>query len=113
MERMIVRAVMSSEKWKHLLFEDPENELVRFSLAKALMDEKKWNEAKVEFEELVKIKKDYALAWAFLARCRLESGDRSGAKTAAEIGLPIARAQKHEVPTDEILAVLEELDSEF
>jgi predicted Zn-dependent protease len=104
---------MSSDKWKNLLTDDPENELVRFSLAKALMDEKKWKEAGREFESLVHLKKDYALAWAFLARCRLESGDRDGARTAAEMGLPIARAQKHEIPTDELLAVLEELESEF
>jgi predicted Zn-dependent protease len=104
---------MSSERWKNLLVEDPDNELVRFSLAKALMDEKKWQDAVREFEQLVTLKKDYALAWAFLARAKLEIGDREGARVAAETGLPIARMQKHEIPTDEILAVLEELESEF
>jgi predicted Zn-dependent protease len=113
MERMIVRAVMSSEKWKNLLTEDPDNELVRFSLAKAFMDEHQWKDAIREFEMLVQAKKDYALAWAFLARCKLENGDREGARIAAETGLPIAHAQKHEVPTDEILAVIEELESDF
>lgn len=110
---MIVTATMSSEKWRGLLDLDPSNELVRFSFAKALLDENKWAEAAKHFETLVKEKADYALAWAFLARARLMAGDKVGARRACEMGLPIARAQKHEVPTDEILAVLEELESDF
>ena len=110
---MIVNALMSSDKWRRLLTDDPSNELVRFSLAKALLDEGRNGEAVGHFDILVKEKPDYALAWAFLARARLMTGDKDGARRACEQGLPVARAQKHEVPTDEILAVLEELESDF
>ena len=99
--------------WKAILEDEPDNELVRFTYAKALIDESRFQEAEPEFARLVRENPDYALAWAFLARCRLQIGDRDGARQACERGLPVTRAQKHEVPEAEMLAVLDELDSEF
>ena len=104
---------MTSDEWQILLNEDPDNELIRFSLGKALLEEKNWKRAAVEFERLVALDPEYALAWAFLARSRLQSGDLKGAREACDKGMPIALKQKHEVPQDEIRAVLDELDSEF
>jgi len=103
----------SSEKWRLLLDDEPGNELLRFTYAKALMDEGNFLEAATQFERLVFDQPDYALGWAFLARCRLNAGDKEGARKAAESGLPIALAQKHEVPELEILSVLDEINSEF
>ncbi len=104
---------MKSDDWKSLLADEPDNELLRFSYAKALMDERRWSEAAPEFRRLVAEKPDYAIAWGFLARTLLESGDRDGAREACTRGLPVARAFNHEVPIEEIEAVLEELDAEF
>ncbi len=104
---------MKSDEWKLLLESEADNELVLFSYAKALMDESRWKESAVAFGDLVNLNPDYALAWAFLARTRLQSGDRKGARDACNLGMPIALAQRHEVPADEIRAVLEELESEF
>jgi predicted Zn-dependent protease len=100
-------------EWQGLLDEEPDNELIRFSLARQLLEEKRFAEAVPHFERLVKDQPDYALAWAFLARARLQAGDREGARAACEQGLPHALAQRHETPEDEIRAVLDELDSEF
>lgn len=99
--------------WKALLADEPDNELVRFTYARRLMDAGRPVEAVPHLERLVADQADYALAWAFLARCRLQAGDRVGARAACEQGLPIALRQRHEVPESEIRAVLDELDSEF
>lgn len=103
----------SSDDWKQFLDEDASNELIRFSYAKALLDEKKWALAAEQFQLLVKHQNDFALAWAFLAKalCRLKRFDEC--REACEIGLRHTRAQNHQVPEDEILAVMEELDGEF
>jgi len=104
---------MNSSDWKALLADEPDNELICFSYAKALLEEKNWAASAEVFQKLVEMKPDYALAWAFLARARLQAGDRIGARAACEAGMPVALKQRHEVPADEINAVLEELDSEF
>ena len=104
---------MDSSDWKQHLDEDPSDELLRFSYAKALMDEKHWALAAVQFDLLTQNNPEYAISWAFLAKCRLRSGDRDGARLACENGLPVTRRQKHETPEEEMRAVLEELDSEF
>ena len=104
---------MNSTEWKTLLEDEPDNELLRFSYAKALLDERAYALAASEFRRLVASTPDYVIAWAFLARALLESGDREGARAAARSGLPLALKFNHEVPIEELEAVLEELDSEF
>ena len=104
---------MNAAEWKALLNDEPDNELLRFSFAKALMDERSFADAAVEFRRLVEDKPDYVIAWAFLARSLLESGDLSAARTAAEHGMPLALKFNHEVPIEELEAILDELNSEF
>jgi predicted Zn-dependent protease len=102
-----------SDRWWPLLEEDPDNELIRFSYAKALYDEKKWALAVPHFTKLVEADPEYALAWAFLARAAFEAGDRERARKACQDGYPIAKKQCHEIPLDEIESVLRDLESDF
>jgi len=104
---------MDSKSWEELLSDEPTNELLRFSYAKALLDEKQWSLAATEFKKLVEQKPDYALAWAFLARSAFRAGDKLTAEWACELGLPVATAQKHEIPLEELMSVLEEIKAEF
>lgn len=104
---------MNSSEWKALLDDEPDNELLRFSFAKALMDERSFALAAGEFRKLIDENREYVIAWAFLARSLLESGDKDGARAAASTGMPLALKFNHEVPIEELEAVLEELDSEF
>ena len=103
----------SIQEWKSLLDDEPDNELIRFSYAKALLDAQQFSEAVPEFRRLVQDNADYALAWAFLARSSLLAGDLPGARLACEQGMPVAKRQRHEIPESEIQAVLDELDSDF
>jgi len=102
-----------SQKWKLLLEEDDTNELVVFSLAKALLDEKEFAEAERFLEKLTVLEPEHALGWAMLARCRLQLGKREAARAAVEAGMPIALRQRHETPELELRSVLDELDGEF
>jgi predicted Zn-dependent protease len=77
------------------------------------MDEKKWAEAAKEFAVLTSKDSNYAIAWAFLARCLLRAGDREGAQRACDLGMPAALKLNHEVPIEELESVLNELKSEF
>ena len=104
---------MNSQEWKVLLDDEPDNDLLHFSYAKALMDERVWGPAAIEFQKLVEQKPDYVIAWAFLARSLLEGGDLEGARKAVDTGMPLARAFNHDVPIEELESVLEELDSDF
>jgi predicted Zn-dependent protease len=103
----------TTQEWKELFDEEPDNELLRFSLAKSYFDDKNFADSLEHFEYLVTHQEDFALAWSFLARCHLELGDEGKAREAAEKGLELALKQKHEVPEMEARAVLDELDSEF
>lgn len=104
---------MNSQEWATLLEDDPDNELLRFSLAKTLMDEKRWAPAAKEFAYLTQKNPDYAIAWAFLARCYLRNGDRDAAQAACDKGMPAAQKLGHEVPIEELEAILDELNSSF
>lgn len=104
---------MSSQRWRDLLNEEPDNELVRFSLAKALIEEKRFGDALEHLSEIIKVQPDFALAFGMLGRCYLAVGKKDQARQMAEQGLALSLEQKHEVPEMEARAVLEELDSEF
>lgn len=104
---------MKSSEWKALLDDEPDNELIHFSFAKALMDERSWEASASEFEKLIEADPEYVIAYAFLARCYLEAGKEDKARDVAERGLPLAKAFNHDVPIEELESVLEELDSEF
>lgn len=104
---------MTADEWLELYREDPTNELVCFSAAKSLTDEKRLAEALPLLESAVAAQSDFALAYGMLARTYLNLGLRDKARAAADVGLKLSLAQKHQVPEMEARAVLEELDAEF
>ena len=101
------------KKWKDLYQEDPENELVLISLAKAYLDAEMYLEASRSYQSLVELQPDFALAWALLARSHLRLGELDKARLTAQEALRLAVHQKHEVPEMEARSVLDELDAEF
>lgn len=104
---------MELKEWLAVLEDEPDNELVRFTVAKSYMDLKQWDAAKLHFERLVADNPQYALAWAFLARSLLNLGLKDECRLVCEKAMPVVKAQRHEIPLEEIESVLAELDSEF
>jgi tetratricopeptide (TPR) repeat protein len=87
----------------------PENELFRFSLAKALYDAGEYQESVAHFEKALARKPDWMLVAILLGKTWLKLGDRERAIHFLRMGQTLAREQNHEGPLEEVTALLEDL----
>lgn len=88
----------------------PASEMPRWSLANALADAGRTDDAIAELEALVAMKADYCVAWLELGRLTLRRGDAARARAALETTIRLAIAQGHSAPRNEAEALLEDLD---
>ncbi len=100
---------MKSEKYKTLLTANPENELFRFSLGQALMEEGDPNEALSMFENCLKKKPEWMLASILKAKCLIAIDRKNEAKSELQRALKLAIEQEHEGPEAEVRKLLETL----
>lgn len=87
----------------------PQSEMPRWSLANALADAGREDEAVAELKELVAFKPDYCVAWLMLGKLTLER-DPATSRVALDETIRLANAQGHSAPRNEAEALLEELD---
>jgi Flp pilus assembly protein TadD len=97
-------------KWTEVVHRSPDDELARFTLARALLEAGKLKEARVQFEKVVAMKDDWMMAWILLGRCCVELGDGTAARPALAKARALAIEQRHEDPLVEIDELLESLD---
>lgn len=97
------------ERQRALVAANPDQELARFSLGKALLDRGAYAEAQEHLEVALKRRPDWMVVQILLGRCALAQGDRDGARRAFERGLELAVQQQHEGPEAEMREMLEEL----
>jgi Flp pilus assembly protein TadD len=97
-------------KYEAKVAEKPENELFRFSLAKALIDAGRHAEAELHLQWAFEKKPDWMVVVMLLAQCALQRGDKPAARAWYEKALTLALDQKHEAPEAEIRAALSHLD---
>jgi len=102
---------VSISKYEALVAAQPDNELLRFSLAKALYDAGRPDEAAEHFRAALALRADWMLVAMFLAKIALNGGDRAKAREYYTYALPLAIEQKHGDPEAEIRAALEELNT--
>jgi len=88
----------------------PDNELARFSLAKAMYDAGDFAPARTELEFCLQRKPDWMVAWILTGHCQLALGQRDAAKAAFTEALRLARAQRHRDPAAELEELLRGLD---
>ena len=100
---------MKSEKYKNLLNANPENELFRFSLGQALMDEGNPKEAIPLFEKCLQKKPDWMVASILKAKSQLALDQKEEAKAELQHALKLAIEQQHEAPEAEVRILLETL----
>ena len=74
------------ERYQAMLAQNPANGLARFSLAKALFDAGRLEEAGAEFRIALKAKPEFMLAQILLGKCELGLGRKDSAKAAFERG---------------------------
>ena len=98
-------------KYEGLLKDHPDDELLLFSLGKALYDAGRVPEAETHLRAALKVKPDWMVVTMLLAKIALQQNDKAAARVLYEKGLELAIAQDHEGPEEEIRAVLAKLDA--
>ena len=96
-------------KYEGLLKARPNDELIKFSLGKALLDAGRIDEAEVQLRAALEMKPDWMIVTMLLAKIAGQKNDKVTAKTLWEKGLELAIAQHHDDPADECRAELAKL----
>jgi predicted Zn-dependent protease len=100
---------MRSERFQQLVEQFPENEMFRFSLGQALLEENRPAEAIVHLGTCVARKADWMMARILLGKALLALRRTGEARKELELALHLAIAQHHEAPEAELRALLNEL----
>jgi uncharacterized protein HemY len=98
-------------KYEGLLRQRPNDELLHFSLGKALYDAGRVPEATSQLQTALAAKPDWMVVTMLLAKIALQQNDKLTALAYYKKGLELAIAQDHEGPEEEIRAVLAKLDA--
>src|SRR5476651_2316266 len=96
-------------KYEALLKDRPDDELLHFSLGKALYDAGRVSEAEEHLRFALGAKPDWMVVTMLLAKIALQRDDKAAARALYEKGLELAITQDHEGPEEEIRAALAKL----
>lgn len=99
-------AANRTARFSALVAQQPGNELFRFSLAQALLDEGRTTEALPELRFCTERKSDWMLPRILLGRALLALGQRDEARAHLEDALRLALEQDHEDPARELRELL-------
>lgn len=102
---------MSISKYQALIESQPDNELLQFSLGKALFDAERYPEAETHLRLALEKRTDWMVVAILLAQCAARRNDISSARQYYEYALPLAVNQHHEGPEAEIRQALSVLES--
>jgi Flp pilus assembly protein TadD len=96
-------------KYEGLLRMRPNDELLHFSLGKALYDAGRIPEATIHLRAALAVRPDWMVVTMLLAKIALQQDDKIAARALYEKGLELAIAQDHEGPQEEIRTALAKL----
>jgi Flp pilus assembly protein TadD len=96
-------------KYESLLQQRPNDELLHFSLGKALYDAGRFPEAEKHLRAALAAKPDWMVVTMLLAQCALKRDDSATAKSLYESALQFSIDQHHEGPEEEIRTALARL----
>ncbi len=95
-----------SDHFAALVREQPGNMLFRFSLAQALQQEGRPQEAIPHFEACAASRADWMMPRILLGKLLLQAGRTAEAKPVLESALDLAISQHHEEPEQELRSLL-------
>ena len=96
-------------RYQKMVEQNPDNELARFSLGKALFDRGQPAEARAHFAVAAANKPDWMAVQILLGRCELLLGNKAAAKGALETARALARQQGHVGPLEQVEELLRQL----
>jgi Flp pilus assembly protein TadD len=96
-------------KYEALLSQRPNDELLHFSLGKALYDAERFDEAETHLRAALAARSDWMVVTMLLAQCALRRGAEDEARTLYEQALRLAIKQEHEGPEEEVRNALARL----
>jgi Flp pilus assembly protein TadD len=96
-------------KYEGLLQQRPGDELLHFSLGKALYDAGRFPEAERQLQQALAARGDWMVVTMLLAQCALRRNDSATARALYEKALQLSIDQDHEGPEAEIRAALAQL----
>ncbi len=99
------------QRWEQLLAAQPNHDLARFSLGKALFDAGRHRDALGHLEQALARKPDWMVVQILIGKCHQALGDVAAARVAFRQALKLAVDQHHEGPQMELEQLLEELGS--
>ena len=91
--------------------QDPDNELARFSLGKALFEAGQWAQAQEHLATATRLQPDWMAAFILRGKCALALGDFAGARTVLEQARALAIRQRHQGPLEETERLLAQVRS--
>ncbi len=100
---------MKTQRFQTLVSKTPNNELFRFSLAQALIEENRHEEALEHLDFCIQKKDDWMMAQILKGKSLLALSRPADAKPVLEHALHLAVEQHHEAPEAEIRKLLESL----
>lgn len=98
------------QSFRAMLAEDPDNELLWFSLGQALFEGLRYAEAEHAFERAAVLQPDLMMAWLRRAQALVALGAHAQARPLAQEALRLAIAQSHVGPRGDAEDLLEEID---
>lgn len=101
--------VSRAEHFQALVDRQPDNELFRFSLAQALVAERRAAEACRHYELCAAKRADWMMPRILLGKLLLQLGRPDEAKPLLEAALQLAIAQNHDDPERELRGLLADL----
>jgi len=96
-------------KYESLLKARPNDELILFSLGKALLDAGRIPEAESKLNAALALKPDWMIVTMLLAKIAGQKNDEAAARELWQKGLDLAIAQNHEGPEEECRTELAKL----
>ena len=100
---------MRSARFEKLVAQQPDNELFRFSLGQALVEESRPAEAIPHLQFCADRRADWMMARILLGKSLLATGQVGAARPILEAALVLAVEQHHETPEAELRELLAEL----
>jgi predicted Zn-dependent protease len=94
---------------QRMVEQNPDNELARFSLGKALFDEGDYAGAKEQLVAALAKRPDWMAVQILVARCELSLGDKEAARPALQRAQELARKQGHVGPLAQVDELIKQL----